>query len=105
VVGSGLYVCVLGLFALGLATIIRHTVGAMRAFVGILLVLPLVVQALPNSIEYDVRPYLPERIGADIISHTSFAGAFSPWVGLLVLCGYAAALLVIGCALLVRREA
>ena len=40
VAGSGLYLCVLGLFALGLATIIRHTAGAISAFVGILLVLP-----------------------------------------------------------------
>ena len=51
VVGSGLYVAVLGLFSLGLATIIRHTAGAISAFVGILLVLPLIVQALPTSLE------------------------------------------------------
>lgn len=105
VVGSGLYICVLGLFSLGLATIIRHTAGAISAFVGILLVLPLVVQALPTSIELDVRPYLPDRIGAEMISLHSFPGSFSPWVGFLILCGYAVAALAAGAVLLVRRDA
>ncbi len=107
VVGSGLYVAVLGLVALGLATIVRHTAGAISAFVGILLVLPLIVQALPSSIEFDVRRYLPDRIGAQILNGPSngFPGAFSPWIGLLILCGYATGLLLIGAALLVRRDA
>jgi ABC-2 type transport system permease protein len=107
VVGSGLYVGALGLFSLGLATIIRHTAGAISAFVGILLVLPLVVQALPSSIQYDVRRFLPDRIGTQMLNGPTngLPGAFSPWIGLLILCGYAAALLVIGGVLLVRRDA
>jgi len=107
VVGSGLYVAVLGLFSLGLATIIRHTAGAISAFVGILLVLPLIVQALPNSISLDVRRFLPDRIGANMINGpgNGFTGAFSPWVGLLIVVGYAVALLVIGGVLLVQRDA
>ncbi|MHB1988581.1 MAG: ABC transporter permease subunit [Acidimicrobiales bacterium] len=107
VVGSGLYVGVLGLLSLGLAAIIRHTAGAISAYVGILLVLPLIVRALPSSIEFDVRRYLPDRIGAQILSAPAngLPGAFSPWIGLLVLCGYAAALLVVGGVLFVRRDA
>ena len=107
VVGSGLYVGALGLFSLGLATIIRHTAGAISAFVGILLVLPLVVQALPTSLRLDVRRFLPDRIGAQIINGPTngFSNAFSPWVGLLIVVGYAAALLAIGGVLLVRRDA
>ena len=107
VVGSGFYVAVLGLFSLGLATIVRHTAGAISAFVGILLVLPLIVQALPTSLSLDARRFLPDRIGVQILngSANSFRGAFSPWIGLLILCGYAAALLVIGGVLLVRRDA
>ncbi len=107
VVGSGLYVCVLGLFSLGLATIIRHTAGAISAFVGVLLVLPIIVQALPTSLSLDLRRFLPDRIGAQIINGpaNSFPNAFSPWVGLLILIGYTAVLLGIGAVLLVRRDA
>ncbi|HLX88554.1 MAG TPA: hypothetical protein VKR22_08900, partial [Acidimicrobiales bacterium] len=63
VVGAGLYLAVLGLLALGLATIIRHTAGAISAFVGVVLVLPLIVQALPTSISNAVARYLPANIG------------------------------------------
>lgn len=105
VIGSGIYICVLGLFALGLASIIRHTAGAISAYVGVLLVLPLVLQALPSSILDDVRRFLPDRIGATMISANGLSNSFSPWIGLLVMCGYAAAALLIGAVLLVRRDA
>ena len=62
VVGGGLVVAVLGLFALGLATIIRHTAGAITAFVGSLLVLPIVVQALPSSINRPSASSFPFNI-------------------------------------------
>jgi ABC-2 type transport system permease protein len=105
VVGTGLYLGVIGLFALGLATVIRHTAGAISAFVGILLVLPLIVQALPNSLQ-GIRRFLPLQIGGVMMSVTNRqAHAFSPWTGFFVLCAYAAAALVIGGILLVRRDA
>lgn len=108
VVGCGLYVATLGLLGLGLATIIRHSAGAISCFVGILLVLPLIVQALPSSLAMDVRKFLPDRIGAAMITTNggfNNTGAFSPWVGLLLLVGYAVAVNVIGAILLARRDA
>jgi ABC-type transport system involved in multi-copper enzyme maturation permease subunit len=108
VVGCGLYVATLGLFGLGLATIIRHSAAAISTFVGILLILPLIVEALPNSLALEVRRFLPDHIGATMITtNNGFAGtgAFSPWVGLLILVAYAVAANVIGAVLLVRRDA
>ncbi len=108
VVGCGLYVATLGLLGLGLATIIRHSAAAISTFVGILLILPLVVEALPNSLALEVRRFLPDHIGAAMITTNngfSGTGAFSPWVGLLILVGYAVAANVIGAVLLARRDA
>ncbi len=108
VVGCGLYVATLGLLGLGLATIIRHSAAAISAFVGILLILPLLVQALPSSLALEVRRFLPDHIGATMITtNNGFVGtgAFSPWVGLLILVGYAIAANVVGAVLLVRRDA
>jgi ABC-2 type transport system permease protein len=48
VAGSGLYLCVIGLFSLGLATIICHMAGAISAFAGVLLLVPLIPAALPG---------------------------------------------------------
>ncbi|HVC25182.1 MAG TPA: hypothetical protein VND23_05445 [Acidimicrobiales bacterium] len=105
VAGGGLYLLVLGLLALGIATIVRHTAGAISAFVAALLVLPLIVAALPSSIGDAVGRYLPANIGVVLLSVAPQAHAFSPWAGLGVLAGYATAALVIGGALLVRRDA
>jgi ABC-type transport system involved in multi-copper enzyme maturation permease subunit len=63
VIGSGLYVCVIGLVALALGLIIRHTAGAIAAFVGVLLIFPIVVQALPQSLINAVQRYEPLHIG------------------------------------------
>jgi hypothetical protein len=106
VFGGGIFVAVLGLMALGLGTIIRHTAGAISAFVGILLILPIIVQALPQGISLDVRRFLPDRIGANIITTKgALFNSFSPWVGLLILCLYAIGLLIIGNSLLETRDA
>ena len=106
VVGTGLYLGVIGLFALGLATIIRHTAGAISAFVGLLLVLPIIVEALPNSLQFDIRRFLPLQIGGVMMSvNTQNAHSFGPWTGFFVLCIYAVTALVIGGIFLVRRDA
>jgi hypothetical protein len=108
VFGGGLFVCVLGLLAMGLGTIIRHTAGAISAFVGILLVLPIVVQALPHQLSADVRRFLPDQIAVRMVTTQSRNvdyNSFSPWVGMLVLCVTAVVLLVIGASLLERRDA
>jgi ABC-2 type transport system permease protein len=107
VVGAGLYLTVLGLFALGLATIIRHTAGGISAFVGVLLVIPLISGALPQSIQQTLHHYLPANIGNQLTQFQQgpTADAFSPWVGFAILCGYALAALVIGGILLNRRDA
>ncbi len=109
VVGAGLYLAVLGLLALGLATIIRHTAGAISAFVGIVLVLPLIVQALPMSIADAVARYLPANIGLVMFSTHGvpdrIGPAFSPWAGFGLLVLYTVVTLAVGCWVLVRRDA
>jgi uncharacterized membrane protein len=109
VVGAGLYLAVLGLLALGLATIIRHTAGAISAFVGAVLVLPLIVQALPTSISNAVARYLPANIGLVLFSTNGapdrVGPAFSPWTGFALLVLYTVVTLGIGCWVLVRRDA
>ena len=109
VVSGGLFIGLLGLLALGLATIIRHTAGAITTFVGLLLVVPLVLQAFPASIRDVVARYLPANLGNAMTSvHPQTLGMtplFSPWASFGILCGYAVAALAIGGWLMVRRDA
>lgn len=105
VAGSGVYLCLIGLFSLGLATIIRHTAGAISAFLGILLVVPIIIRALPSSLANKIEEFMPDHIGAAVVSLHMGQESLAPWTGLLALCGYAVVLLVIGGILLVRRDA
>ncbi len=110
VVGGGLYLTILAMLAMGLASIIRHTAGAISAFVAILLIVPLILQALPTSIVDAVGKYIPANIGATVTSTSgvaSFEGhnAFPPFVGLLVLAVYAVVALTVGGWMMVRRDA
>jgi hypothetical protein len=110
VIGGGLFLTVLGLFALGLAAIIRHTAGAITTFVAILLILPLVVSAFPAKIGWPIGRYLPATIGSAMTSvtslgaHDSFLPAFPFWHGFALMCAYAVGANVIGGFLMVRRD-
>ncbi len=81
VAGSGLILTVLGVFALGLASIIRHTAGAITAYVIALLVLPLAIGALPMATQNAVDKFLPAHIGFTMTSTLQVIDhpAFPPW--------------------------
>jgi hypothetical protein len=108
VVGGGIYLALLGLLALGLAAIIRHTAGAISLFVGVLLILPLILQALPTSIINAVGKFLPANIGAVVTATRPTLGGhakLAPWTGIGMLCLYAAVALLAGGWTMVRRDA
>jgi hypothetical protein len=71
-------------------------------------VLPLIIEALPSSLGHPVLKFMPfVIINAMTSTGRSFdiGPTFSPWVGFAVMCGYAAAALLIGGWLMVRRDA
>jgi len=106
VLSGGLYLFALGLLALGLATILRHTAAAISTFVGLLLIFPIIVAALPSSLSDDIGRYLPANIGTVMLTaHYHGTDPFGPWTSFALLCGYAAVALVVGGVLLVRRDA
>jgi ABC-2 type transport system permease protein len=103
VAGTGLFLCVVGLFALGIAAVVRHTAGAIGAYVFVLLVLPVIVSGLPSSIGNQLARFLPLSIGS-VMTNNSVPNAFGPWTEFAILCGYAVLTLVLGTVLLVRRD-
>jgi ABC-2 type transport system permease protein len=106
VISAGLYLTALGLLALGLAVIIRHTAAAISTFVGLLFILPILADVLPSSFENDVGRFLPADIGTRMMS-ANYHGAdsFGPWLSFALLGGYVVAVLIAGGVLLVRRDA
>jgi ABC-2 type transport system permease protein len=105
-VGAGLYLTLIGLLAVGLGFLIRSTAGAIATLVGIVLVLPLLAEALPEPYSLDVRQYLPLSALNQIISaaHPD-PDLLAPWAGLGITALYAAAALIAGLVALKRRDA
>jgi ABC-2 type transport system permease protein len=105
VLGGGLYLAALALLALGLSSCLRHTAGAITAYVAVLLVLPIIVNVLPTSIGLAVGKFLPANIGVTMISTLPRVNELPPFVGLALLFGYAVVALVLGTAVVVRSDA
>ena len=103
VLGSALYLTVVGLFGFGLGAIVRNTAGGIASFAGIMFVLPPLMNVFPASWNDAASPYLPLAAGEAILS-TSPGNHLSPWVGLALFAGYAAAAIAIAAVLLVRRD-
>jgi ABC-2 type transport system permease protein len=106
VVGSGLYLTVLGLFALAIGGLIRHTAGAIIAVIGMVLLIFPLTGLLPGSWGAHVHTYLPTVAGQLITADKLTAGQLlSPWQGFGVFCAWTALLLAAAIYLLQRRDA
>ena len=106
VVGAGLYLAVLGLFALAIGAIVRHTAGAITGVIGFVLVIAPLTQLLPGRVGDYVHAYLPSVAGQLIgQAHRAPGDLLGPWQGLGVFCLWTAALLVVAGYLLQRRDA
>ncbi|QDB78334.1 ABC transporter permease [Georgenia sp. 311] len=114
--GTGLYLAAVGLFGLALGALLRHSAGALAAVLGILLLLPVIVQLAMSPLEWlrDAYPYLPTTAGERIVAVDSpgmemqTAGLpplLEPWAGLGVFAIYIAVALLAAAVLMRRRDA
>ena len=107
VIGSALYLTLCGLFAFAAAAIIRNTAAAITAMIGLLFVLPVLVNVLPDGWGTDLVRWLPTS-AARVISATvggQDPHLFSPWGQLTVFAVCTAVLLVVGGILFRKRDA
>jgi hypothetical protein len=106
IVGAAIYLTLVGLLAVGVGFILRNTGGAIATVVGIVLILPLLTQALPDPYSYDVGKFLPLNTGAQIVTiRHSDPHMFGPWAGLGITAIWAAVALAAGTVTLLRRDA
>lgn len=110
--GGGLFLAACGLLAFGIGALLRHTAGAISAGIGLMFVLTLLVNALPYPStswygQADVDKWIPFNAGAGLWARPGMLGVnpFSPWVGFGVFCAYAAAAIIGGLIVFLRRDA
>jgi len=106
VIGAGLYLSVLGVFAIAIGALVRHTAGGITGIIGFVLVLAPLAQLLPGSVGKHVHAYLPSEAGHLIASARQGKNdLLSPWQGFGVFCIWTAVLLIAAGYLLKRRDA
>jgi len=108
VIGSALYITLCGLFAFAAIAIIRNTAATITAIIGLLFVLPVLVNLLPWR-DDRVR-WLPSSAGRAISATVWNSGPqnahlFSPWGQFAVFAACTAVLLMVGGILFRKRDA
>jgi hypothetical protein len=109
VLGAAIYLTVIGLLGLAIATIIRRTAGAIATLVGVVLIAPLLAQALPDPWNTDVTKFLPTGVetglGASIFSVRPDSDRFSPGVAMLLLIAWLVITFAVAAFVISRRDA
>jgi ABC-2 type transport system permease protein len=105
VIGTGLYLALIGLLGGAIGWIVRSTPGALVTYFGLMLALPVIFGNLLGSWGKDIAGYLPSGAGGSFISVPPEPGSLSPWTGLAVLVIWIAVALALAAVLLRRRDA
>ena len=104
--GAGLYLMMLGLFALAIGALLRHTAAAITGVIAFVEVLAPLAQLLPGSVGKHVHAYLPTEAG-HLVAQTvpGKKDLLSAWQGFGVFALWTLVLLVVAGWMLKRRDA
>ncbi|WP_436532530.1 ABC transporter permease subunit [Actinoplanes sp. HUAS TT8] len=103
--GSVLYLVLIALFSLGLATIVRSPAAAIGTVLGLLYAVPIIVSVVTDQTWHDrFEKYAPVSAGLAVQS-TAADPLIGPWKGLGVLALWTLAALLVAAITLRRRDA
>ncbi len=100
VVGCGIYLMLMALFAAGLTALFRSGVATLSTLVPFILVVSFVIGDAAGT----VADFLPDRAGQTVL-HQTYEGALGPWTGLAVTALWTAGALLAGFWRLRSRDA
>jgi ABC-2 type transport system permease protein len=100
VVGCGIYVMLMALFAAGTTAVLRSGVATLSVLIPFILVVSFVIGDAAGT----VADFLPDKAG-QIALHQTYDGTLGPWSGLAVTALWTAAALLAGAWSVRRRDA
>ncbi|TDC86159.1 ABC transporter permease [Micromonospora sp. KC606] len=105
--GTVLYLGLIALLSLGIASALRHTAPALTTVLGLLYLFPLFGQLISDERWHArIERYAPMSAGLAVQATTNLGDLpVGPWTGLGVLAAYAGAALLLGAALFITRDA
>ena len=102
--GTVLYLALIGLLALGIATAIRDTAVSIGAVLALLYLPPILAQLVADPLRRHLQQIFPMTAGLAVQATRSGSQPIAPWAGLAVLAAWAVAALLVGTLLLERRD-
>ena len=105
VVGGGLYLAALAVLSVAAGALLRHPAAGIACTMAVVLVLPLIAQALPDSWRNPVTEFWPTQAGAQLTNVYHSAHTLQPWPGFGMMCLFVAIVYAIAWTLLDRRDA
>jgi ABC-2 type transport system permease protein len=109
VIGGALFLTACGVLAFGLGLLLRHSAAGIASMVGLLFVVTILVNFLPQSWQNDTDKWIPALAGGQVWMATpqppGNTPMFSAWPSFAVLCGYAALAVAAGVLLFRKRDA
>ncbi len=104
--GSGLYMAGLGLFAAAVGLLVRHTAAALSLVLALVFVVGNMAFLLPGSWGDWTAKLMPGNAGSGIAAPVSFnPQLLDPWTGFAVFSAEVAAVLLVGWLVFSRRDA
>ncbi|MFI7412772.1 ABC transporter permease [Streptomyces sp. NPDC049627] len=100
VLGCGVYLMLIALFAAGLTAVLRSGVATLSVLIPFILVVSFVIGDAAGT----VADFLPDKAG-QIVMHQTYDGTLGPWSGLAVTALWTAAALLVGAWSVRRRDA
>jgi ABC-2 type transport system permease protein len=109
VIGGALFLTACGVLSFGLGLLLRHTAGGIATMVGLLFVVTIVVNFLPQSWQNNVDRWIPALAGGQIWMARPLPPGntpmYSAWPSFAILCGYAVIAVAAGVILFRQRDA
>ena len=105
VIGTGVYLTLVGVIGAALAWIVRSTPGALVAYVAVVLVLPVLFSTVLGTWGRDVAQFMPTVAGGSFVRTIREPDTLSPWTGIVVLLAWAVVGTVVAALELRRRDA
>jgi ABC-2 type transport system permease protein len=102
--GAALYLGVVGALATAAGWLLRSTVGALAAVVGLFQFLPVITFFLPAAIARAVLPWLPSSAANALMEPHPAPGLLPAWAAAAALVGYAAVALALAVVTVRRRD-
>jgi ABC-2 type transport system permease protein len=104
--GSVVYLVLVALLALGIATVVRDTAVSIGVVLAVLYLPVLVAQAVSDPLRRHLEQLAPMTAGLGIRATTNLRGLpIPPWAGIGVVAAWAAGALLLAGLLLCRRDA